>query len=222
MEFFEGTNKIGEVTNAPFTLVWSNVPWGGFTLRARATDDFGDATISSNVNISSISNQLPAISFLAPTNGQNFFRPAHILLNADASDTDGSIRRVEFFEGTNLLAALSNAPFSFIWSNVAVGTYSLTAQAADNWTGTNLTQPILISVVKPPPLAVTLLSVTLADNKFNFRFMTELDFIYTIQFSDSLNPIQWQPLTNYAGNGAPIIFTENFTNTHRFYRVLAE
>jgi len=222
VEFFESTNKIGKLTNAPFTVVWSNVALGNFVLSVKATDDYGDSTISSNVNISVISNQPPTISFLSPTNGQTFFRPANILLNAEASDSDGFVRLVEFFEGTNRVAQLTNLPFSFVWSNVAVGTYSLTAQAADNWLGTNRTAPILVSVIKPPPLAVTLLNPVIAENKFSFRFMSESDFIYTIQFSDSFSPMQWQALTNFAGNGAQIIFSENHTNAHRFYRVLAQ
>ncbi|MEO5802725.1 MAG: hypothetical protein ABIR24_04285 [Verrucomicrobiota bacterium] len=109
-----------------------------------------------------------------------------------------------------------------MWSNVTVETYSLTAQAADNWTGTNITAPIFISVIKPTPSAVTLLNPTIAENKFSFRFTSESDFIYTIEFSDSLNPIQWQTLTNFSGSGAQIIFSENYTNAHRFYRVLAQ
>jgi hypothetical protein len=62
VEFFEGTNKIGEMTinyfvepppgqSAPFSLVWSNVPTGRYVLTARATDNRGATSVSPPVAI---------------------------------------------------------------------------------------------------------------------------------------------------------------------------
>jgi hypothetical protein len=60
VEFFEGTNSLGIVTNRPatvtntvppFWLVWSNVPPGRYVLTAEATDDDGAATLSRPVEI---------------------------------------------------------------------------------------------------------------------------------------------------------------------------
>jgi hypothetical protein len=39
VEFFNSGVKLGEVTNAPFTLVWSNAPIGTHTLTAKARDN---------------------------------------------------------------------------------------------------------------------------------------------------------------------------------------
>jgi hypothetical protein len=39
---------------------------------------------------------------------------------------------VEFFTGTTLLASDTTAPYSFTWTNVPDGSYSVTAQAVDN------------------------------------------------------------------------------------------
>lgn len=46
VEFYQGNYKLGEVTNAPFTLLWSNVLAGAYTLYAIATDDRGLVTKS--------------------------------------------------------------------------------------------------------------------------------------------------------------------------------
>lgn len=60
VEFFEGTNSLGVVSNnpvalspgfPPFTMVWSNVPPGHFVLHAVATDNDGDSTPSQPVEI---------------------------------------------------------------------------------------------------------------------------------------------------------------------------
>jgi hypothetical protein len=60
VEFFEGTNSLGIVTNnpavdpvvrPPFTLVWSNVPPGRYVLTAVATDNGGESTESKPVEI---------------------------------------------------------------------------------------------------------------------------------------------------------------------------
>src|SRR5207253_1924118 len=39
--------------------------------------------------------------------------------------------RVEFYNGTTLLASDSTAPYAMTWSNVAAGTYSISAVAYD-------------------------------------------------------------------------------------------
>jgi hypothetical protein len=46
VEFYQGNYKLGEVTNAPFSLTWSNVVAGAYTLYAIATDDRGLITKS--------------------------------------------------------------------------------------------------------------------------------------------------------------------------------
>lgn len=52
VEFFQGaTNKIGEATNAPFRVIWSNVGRGRYVLTAKATAANGLTALSSKVNI---------------------------------------------------------------------------------------------------------------------------------------------------------------------------
>ena len=44
--------------------------------------------------------------------------------------------KVEFFNGATKLGEDTTAPYSFTWSGVAPGTYTLTARATDNLGGT--------------------------------------------------------------------------------------
>ena len=52
VSFFAGASHIGRSTNSAFSLLWSNVPVGNYTLTARAADDGGLMATSSPVNIS--------------------------------------------------------------------------------------------------------------------------------------------------------------------------
>ena len=45
----------------------------------------------------------PAVSITSPANNASFIAPANITINATASDSDGTISKVEFFQGTTLL-----------------------------------------------------------------------------------------------------------------------
>src|SRR5204863_174264 len=111
------TNKLGEVTNSPWTLDWSNVVLGSYQLSAVATDNEQAVTVSVPVAIAVVSNQPPSVSLLSPAEGQVFFRPAPVVLQAGASDSDGFISRVEYFEGNNKLGEATNAPYTVVWSN---------------------------------------------------------------------------------------------------------
>ena len=51
VDFFAGINLIGTDTTSPYSIIWNSAPGGTHILTARATDNSGDATISSPVSI---------------------------------------------------------------------------------------------------------------------------------------------------------------------------
>ena len=69
-------------------------------------------------------NQAPVVSLIAPSANSVLVAPANVSLAASASDADGSIAKVEFFQGTTLLGTATAAPYTVTWSNVAAGRYS--------------------------------------------------------------------------------------------------
>jgi chitinase len=77
-------------------------------------------------------NTPPAVSITSPANNANFTAPATVTIQASASDADGSVTKVEFFNGSTSLGSVTAAPYSYTWSNVAAGTYTITAKATDN------------------------------------------------------------------------------------------
>ena len=134
VDFFAGTTQIGSATSAPYSATWSNVAAGTYSLTAKAVDNDGTATTSPPVSIqvSAAANQPPTVSLTAPANGANYTAPANISLAASASDGDGTITKVEFYNGTTLLNTDTTTPYSYGWSNVAAGTYGVRAVAYDS------------------------------------------------------------------------------------------
>lgn len=74
------------------------------------------------------------VTLTAPLGGTNYpAAPASIILTADVVTANGWVtNRVDFYNGATLLGSSAAAPFSFNWTNVPVGTYSLTAQAVES------------------------------------------------------------------------------------------
>ena len=81
------------------------------------------------------SNALPSISITSPANNASFTAPAAVAFNVAASDANGSVSKVDYYNGTNLIGTSTSAPFSYMWSNVSAGNYSITSRATDNLGG---------------------------------------------------------------------------------------
>ena len=105
-------------------LVW-NVT-GGITLRV--TTVAGVNGVIQGIFFGGTPNTAPAVTLTGPASGASFTAPATVPLTATATDTDGTIALVEFFQGTTKIGDDATAPYSFSWTNVAAGPYSLTAK----------------------------------------------------------------------------------------------
>src|SRR5258708_34529596 len=95
--------------------------------RSRAIDNDGASADSAAVSITVVSNNPPTVVLLSPTNGQSFTTPVDVLLSAMATDSDGYIRKVEFFADSNKLGEATQAPYTWVGSNAPRGTCSLKA-----------------------------------------------------------------------------------------------
>ena len=111
-------------------------------------DEAGNATKVRALFEQGAGNQPPTVSIASPANGSGFTAPATVTITASASDGDGSVAQVDFFVGATLLGSDATSPYSFTWSNVAAGSYSLTARATDN-AGAVSTASVQITVNGP-------------------------------------------------------------------------
>jgi Galactose oxidase-like, Early set domain/Bacterial Ig domain len=99
-------------------------------------------------------NSRPTVTLTQPSNGATFTAPGTVNLAATASDADGTVTKVEFFNGTTKLGEDTTAPYNFTWSGVGVGTYSLTARATDDLGGvtTSLASTITVTSSNAAPM----------------------------------------------------------------------
>ena len=147
VDFFNGTKLIGTKTTAPFSFTWNTAAQGIAQVIAKATDNQGKITTSKPVMvlIAAPGNTSPQVSITSPTAATPYRKPAKVVISANVTD-DGSIYKVEYFNGTTLLGTLNKAPYNFSWENVDQGTYTITVKATDNGKRSTTSAPVTITV----------------------------------------------------------------------------
>ncbi len=167
VEFFNGATKLGEDVTSPYSFIWNNAAAGTHSITARATDSQNSATTSAVVSVIVTANTPPTVAITGPANNAQFTAGAPITISATAADPNGSVSKVEFFNGATKVGEDLTSPYSFTWNNAPVGTHSLTARATDNQN--NVTTSTLVSITISAN-AVPTVSITAPIN--NAQFVT--------------------------------------------------
>lgn len=110
---------------------FDNVIWGNTTCANGSNSDENDGdnfTCEGNFP----ENLPPIITLTSPADGASVPFGETITISADASDPDGSIRRVEIY-GDGALLAYIFAPYTFEWTNVPAGPHEIYAIAYDDY-----------------------------------------------------------------------------------------
>jgi uncharacterized repeat protein (TIGR02059 family) len=74
----------------------------------------------------------PTVRIFSPVKGSSFTSPATFTIDVEASDPDGSVSKVELFNGTVKIDERTTEPYSFTLKDQPEGTYELHAVATDN------------------------------------------------------------------------------------------
>src|SRR5207244_2346023 len=115
----------------------------------------------------------PVVAITFPADNTVFVAPATFTIQVTASDSDGIVSEVEFFEGSISLGIAPTSPYSLVWSDVIAGSYSLTAVATDDNGATTVSAPVSI-VVKSGTVAPLMLVTPMAEtDQFSFSLATE-------------------------------------------------
>ncbi len=105
------------------------------------------------------SNMAPHITIVAPLANSTYIAPASMTVTAEASDVDGTLGVVEFYDGTQkIYEDTDGAPFTFVWENVPAGIHTLTAKASDNLGAKTASAPVEVIVLVNMPPVVSLVS----------------------------------------------------------------
>jgi plastocyanin len=145
VQFLRSGTSLVVDTAAPYTTTDTNVPRGSYVYSAVATDNSGRKA-TNTVNI--LVNERPTVTITNPVANAVFTAPATIVIQASATDVDGTITNVQFFRGTTSLGNDNTNPYSITNSGVAAGTYTYSAVASDN-RGAKNTNSISVTVNDP-------------------------------------------------------------------------
>jgi hypothetical protein len=147
VQFFNGDTRIHTEDVYPYGFLWIDVPVGSYTLTAKAFDNSGNVTTSNSIKVSVVEENVPpVVSIASPADDTTYTGPATILLIANAKDPNDRISKVEFYNGTTLLRTEHYYPYTYWWSNVQPGTYTITAKAYDDKGLSGTSKPIKIKV----------------------------------------------------------------------------
>ncbi len=165
VEFFldNSTTPLGQATRVgqtnEYTLAWSATGQGAHSFTARATDNDGAQQTSGSVSVN-VPNALPTVSITSPAPNATIIPGTTVTLRATASDSDGTISKVEFFNGTTLLGQAARVgqtnEYTLTWSTTVQGTYSLAARATDNNAAQQTSGSVSVNVPANVPPTPTL------------------------------------------------------------------
>ena len=154
-------------------------------------------------------NAAPTVNLTSPTEGATFAAPANITITAIASDSDGTVAKVEFFQASIKLGEDTTAPFSYAWSNVAAGTYMLTAKATDNAGATAMSSSVSTTVNSNS----TDFSLSASPNSRNIRRSAQTNFTVTVTPSGGFTENVTFGVSSVLPAGVSVSFSPQSVNT---------
>ncbi len=159
VKFYNGTTLLGADNTSPYSLVWNGAPAGNNTITVSAIDNNGEIS-SASVNV--FVNTPPSVVMItSPVAGDIINLNTPITITANATDADGTIALVEFYNGATLLGVDSTSPYSFVWNGATAGNNTITVKAIDNNGASNSTSVSIL--VNTPPSAVVITSPVAGD-----------------------------------------------------------
>ena len=187
--FYAGAAKLADDPTEPYSFNWTGVLAGSYALSAVAKDSGGGVGTSAIINIT-VSNALPSVLLTNPADGASFDAPASILLQATASDSNGTVTNVAFYAGAAKLADDPTPPYSYNWAAAPAGSYALKAVATDNEGGSRTSSVVNITVTNS-------LTVALTNPVSGAVFTSPADLLLAATASDSKGTVT--NVTFYAG-----------------------
>ncbi|MBN1203581.1 MAG: S8 family serine peptidase, partial [Myxococcaceae bacterium] len=220
VEFYDGDTLLATDTRAPYSFAWDTrtVLNGARALTVRAYDMAGHVGTSPAVDVT-VDNDTtpPTVAFSAPAEGATVSGTS-VTMSATATD-NVRVLRVEFYEGTTLLATDTASPYSFTWNTRTSpnGLRTLTAKAFDlaGNVGTAERAVTVDNDVTPPTVSLTALTegaslagtFTFTATASDDRAVTRVSFFVgtTLVGSDTTAPYSYSYNTRLQANGAYVI-----------------
>jgi hypothetical protein len=88
----------------------------------------------------------PAPTVSLTSSATTIAAPATVTLTATASDSNGTVTKVDFYQGATLLGTDTTSPYAFVKSGIAAGTYAFSAKATDNGGAVGISNTVNVTV----------------------------------------------------------------------------
>jgi hypothetical protein len=124
----------------------SNLEEGVYECRLSVTDGQYSSRDKVLIVVSASGNSNPSVSITSPNNNASFKEGESISITANATDLEGSIAKVEFFDGTTSLGEDTSTPFAITYNSATIGTHALTAVATDELGAMGVSDVVNITV----------------------------------------------------------------------------
>ena len=142
MNTYRGGNRTDRVWQSPrteYTFFDDFKVWTGCSEPEGGNDDSDNS-----------SNQKPTVSLTSPSNGAVFELGETITLEANASDPDGNLEKVNFKINGDFYAIDTERPFKNTFTPERAGTYTIAAKAFDR-DGLTFEKSVTVRVIAPTP-----------------------------------------------------------------------
>lgn len=159
----------------------------------------------------------PSVTITNPPNGEVLSAPASLTLGATATDSDGSVTNIQFFQGTTSLGNVPSAPYAKSLTGLAAGSYTFSAVASDNG-GLTATNSVSVSVITPSPLTVSAPRHASATG-FAFSYSADVGLRYVVERSADLK--NWVGVNTNTAATNPVSYQDNNASAAaEYYRVM--
>ncbi len=161
VNFYRNGVFLSTDASSPYTASWTSTV-GGHAFEAWAVDNEGDSAKSTAINITvGTTNIPPSISFRNPTADTTIYGAATIHFIVSASDPDGIVSYVNWYDNGVLFSHEIPAPYERDRA-LTVGVHNMTAVAGDNTGDSTISAIRKVTVLDIPNIkpTVTILSPT--------------------------------------------------------------
>ncbi|NQZ07627.1 MAG: hypothetical protein HRT35_10740 [Algicola sp.] len=160
VDFYVNDAMVSSDNSAPYGAVFSSATAGNYSLKAIATDDDGASSeIRSSFTLTDKTdpNKAPVVSNLSP-DGTSFSTDTKVELAVEATDSDGTVAKVDFYVNDAMVYSDTSAPYGAVFSSATPGSYSLKATATDDDGASSeiFSSFTLVDTTDPDPLSVTI------------------------------------------------------------------
>ncbi len=205
-------SNISGATSASYTTAATTTANSGTQYECVVSNASGSVT-SNIAALTVISLSVPpVVSITSPNNGSSIIAGSSINITANASETNGNIVQVQFFNGATLLGTSSASPYSYPMSNVPAGNYSLTAVATDANGVSTTSSAVALSVTAFNPTYPTVILTNPANgNSFMAGSSITISALAYVGNGSTISSVVFYNGSSYIGmaTSSPYTFTWN-------------